>query len=173
MFAAIHGYDGFDFTAVDRPFAWPQAREVKSFRVGYVEGRRSLDERPEISKLRQSGVTLAPIKLPADYPIDKLNLILDTEAAAVFDTLTREGIREGIGHWQRRSDAANLCRRLNIYRRQIECARLSCGKWKTRCGISMPTSAGTILRSPISLATRPSLCRTVCDDRARPNSRAR
>jgi Asp-tRNA(Asn)/Glu-tRNA(Gln) amidotransferase A subunit family amidase len=99
VFAAIHGYDGLDLTAVDRPFAWPQGREAKSFRVGYVEGRRPLDERPEIGKLRQLGVTLAPIKLPADYPVNELNLILDTEAAAVFDTLTREGVREGIGRW--------------------------------------------------------------------------
>jgi Asp-tRNA(Asn)/Glu-tRNA(Gln) amidotransferase A subunit family amidase len=96
---AIHGADGRDLTAVDREFAWPVRREISSLRVGYVEGRRPLDERPEIGALRELGVKLVPIKLPDKYPIGELTVILDTEAAAVFDTLTRQGIREGIGGW--------------------------------------------------------------------------
>jgi Asp-tRNA(Asn)/Glu-tRNA(Gln) amidotransferase A subunit family amidase len=99
VFSAIHGYDGLDITAVDRPFDWPPKRDVKKMRVGYIEGRRPLEERPEIAILQNLGVTLVPIKLPSDYPVSALNLILDTEAAAVFDTLTRDGVREGIGLW--------------------------------------------------------------------------
>ena len=40
-----------------------------------------------------------PIKLPSKYPITALTMILDTEAAAVFDELTRQGITEGLNEW--------------------------------------------------------------------------
>jgi Asp-tRNA(Asn)/Glu-tRNA(Gln) amidotransferase A subunit family amidase len=99
VFGAIHGYDGLDQTAVDRPFAWPPRREVKSLRVGYFENDKPLDERTEIGVLRELGVTLVPIKLPNSLPVSALTLILNTEAAAVFDELTRKGVREGIGRW--------------------------------------------------------------------------
>jgi Asp-tRNA(Asn)/Glu-tRNA(Gln) amidotransferase A subunit family amidase len=99
IFGAIHGYDGLDPTAVDRPFFWPARREVQSLRVGYFEGERSLDERPEIGVLRELGVKLMPIKLPDKYPVGEMNVILDTEAATVFDVVTRQGVSEGIGRW--------------------------------------------------------------------------
>jgi Asp-tRNA(Asn)/Glu-tRNA(Gln) amidotransferase A subunit family amidase len=99
IFGAIHGADGRDWTAVDRSFTWPVRREPDSLRVGYIEGKRPLDERPEIGVLRELGVKLVAIKLPDKYPVGELTVILDTEAAAVFDTLTRQGIREGIGRW--------------------------------------------------------------------------
>jgi Asp-tRNA(Asn)/Glu-tRNA(Gln) amidotransferase A subunit family amidase len=44
-------------------------------------------------------VKLTPIKLPDKYPIGELTVILDAEAATVFDPLTRAGVREGIGQW--------------------------------------------------------------------------
>jgi len=99
VFGAIHGYDGLDPAAVDRSFVWPLRREIGSLRVGYIEGKRPLDERPEIGVLRELGVKLAPIKLPDNHPVGELTIILDTEAAAVFDTLTRQGVRDGIGRW--------------------------------------------------------------------------
>lgn len=99
VFGAIHGYDGHDQTAVDQPFDWPAQRELKSLKVGYFEEGKPLDERPETAVLRKLGVTLIPIKLPDKYPVGPLTLILNTEAAAAFDELTRMGIRDGIGHW--------------------------------------------------------------------------
>lgn len=94
VFGAIHGADGHDATAVDRTFSWPPRRELKTFRVGYFE-----EERRDLSVLKELGVQLMPIKLPSEYPIDALTVILTTEAAAVFDDLTRRGVREGIGKW--------------------------------------------------------------------------
>jgi Asp-tRNA(Asn)/Glu-tRNA(Gln) amidotransferase A subunit family amidase len=99
VFGAIHGWDGHDQTAVDRPFDWPAKRDLKSLKVGYFEGGPPVEERPETAVLRKLGVTLVPIKLPNDYPANALTLILNTEAAAAFDELTRMGIRDGIGHW--------------------------------------------------------------------------
>ncbi len=99
VLGAIHGYDGLDLAAVDRPFSWPARREVSSLRVGYFEEKTPLEERPEICVLRELGVQLTPIKLPDRYPAAALTLILNTEAACVFDQLTRDGVSEGIGRW--------------------------------------------------------------------------
>jgi Asp-tRNA(Asn)/Glu-tRNA(Gln) amidotransferase A subunit family amidase len=99
VFGAIHGADGLDPTAVDRPFSWPPRRDLRTFRVGYFEGRTPANERCELTVLRDLGAKLVPIKLPDTYPIDPLVTILNVESAAVFDDLTRRGVSEGIGRW--------------------------------------------------------------------------
>jgi Asp-tRNA(Asn)/Glu-tRNA(Gln) amidotransferase A subunit family amidase len=88
-----------DITALDRPFAWPPQTDVKSLKVGYFEGERPPEEKRALEVLKTLGVTLLPIKLPQTYPIGPLTLILNTEAAAAFDDLTRAGVRDGIGKW--------------------------------------------------------------------------
>jgi Asp-tRNA(Asn)/Glu-tRNA(Gln) amidotransferase A subunit family amidase len=99
VFGAIHGADGLDPTAVDRPFSWPARRDLRTYRVGYIEQGPPVNERRELVMLRELGVKLVPIKLPSKYPIGALTVILNTEAAAVFDDLTRRGISNGIGKW--------------------------------------------------------------------------
>lgn len=99
VLGAIHGADGLDLAAVDRPFHWPARRPLSELRVGYVENEQPIDARPELVALRKLGVQLAPFQLPTGLPIDALPILLDAEAATVFDDLTRRGVREGIGHW--------------------------------------------------------------------------
>jgi Asp-tRNA(Asn)/Glu-tRNA(Gln) amidotransferase A subunit family amidase len=101
VLAAIHGFDGLDPSALDRPFAWPPARDLRTLRVGYIQKEGTINEREELRVLRDLGVRLVPIKLPTDddYPIDALNVIFETEAATIFDELTRKGITEGLNLW--------------------------------------------------------------------------
>ena len=124
IFHAIHGRDGLDPTAVDRPFGWPSSRDVGTLRVGYVqaafeedrtknvktkEGKAALMQwqaydRRTLEVLRELGVKLVPIKLPDRYPVDALSFILSAEAAASFDELTRKGgddllVRQNAGAW--------------------------------------------------------------------------
>jgi Asp-tRNA(Asn)/Glu-tRNA(Gln) amidotransferase A subunit family amidase len=101
VFAAIHGFDGQDASAVDRPFDWPPRRDLRSLKVGYVEGKTPAEKRPELTVLHDLGVRLVPIKLPSKHPLGPLRLILDTEAAAAFDELTRQGGGEGLETWLR------------------------------------------------------------------------
>jgi Asp-tRNA(Asn)/Glu-tRNA(Gln) amidotransferase A subunit family amidase len=101
IFGAIHGFDGFDPSAVDRPFTWPARRDMRSYRVGYVEGRVPAAERAELRVLKDLGVQLVPIKLPDNVPVGALMVILDTEAATAFDEVTRLGITEGLNSWPR------------------------------------------------------------------------
>jgi Asp-tRNA(Asn)/Glu-tRNA(Gln) amidotransferase A subunit family amidase len=88
VFGAIHGRDGRDAAAVDRPFTWPATRSLKDLKVGYFE-----DRTPERTQkvLKGLGVKLVPIQLPSKYLYNELTLILYAEAAAAFDELTRAG----------------------------------------------------------------------------------
>ena len=111
VFDAIHGADGRDPTAVDRPWSWPLERDPRQVRVGFVpelfeqdrtEGvedpdrRLALREEQEFDRrvlkvLRDEGFRLKPIALPRTQPFDALVFILSAEAATAFDELTRSG----------------------------------------------------------------------------------
>ena len=124
VFGAIHGADGLDPTAVERPFHWPLRRDVRSLRVGFVqeafendrterveeeERKASMREWQEYDKrtleaLETIGFELVPIELPKKYPANAIGFILTTEAAAAFDELTRSGrddllVRQDKGAW--------------------------------------------------------------------------
>jgi Asp-tRNA(Asn)/Glu-tRNA(Gln) amidotransferase A subunit family amidase len=95
----IHGFDGLDASAVERPFSWPCSRDLRTLKVGYIEGNTPADKREDLRVLRDLGVKLVPIKLPSKYPLNALRLILGTEAAVAFDELTRAGVTEGLNSW--------------------------------------------------------------------------
>jgi Asp-tRNA(Asn)/Glu-tRNA(Gln) amidotransferase A subunit family amidase len=44
-------------------------------------------------------VTVVPVELPTKYPAQAVSLMLGTEAAAVFDELTRKHVTEGLNSW--------------------------------------------------------------------------
>jgi Asp-tRNA(Asn)/Glu-tRNA(Gln) amidotransferase A subunit family amidase len=101
VFDAIHGADGKDETAVDRPFAWNPDLDVKRLKVGYVKAL--FDAKPEkdreeahafdlavLETLRGLRVDLQPIDLP-ELPVSALRIILTAEGSAAFDELTRSG----------------------------------------------------------------------------------
>ena len=97
---AIHGADGLDASAVDQPFAWPPRVPVRGLKVGYFRRDDQPEaDRDELKILKDLGVELVPIKLPAEYPVDAITLMLSTEAAAAFDDLTRKHISEGLNTW--------------------------------------------------------------------------
>jgi Asp-tRNA(Asn)/Glu-tRNA(Gln) amidotransferase A subunit family amidase len=98
VFGAIHGADRNDAAAVDRPFRWPSTSDLRTLKVGYIEGKKDAKERKELQVLRDLGVKLVPVKLPDKYPVDTMT-ILGAETAAAFDDLTRKGVSEGIGAW--------------------------------------------------------------------------
>jgi Asp-tRNA(Asn)/Glu-tRNA(Gln) amidotransferase A subunit family amidase len=86
VFAAIHGRDGRDASAVDRPFSWPSKRDLRTLKVGYFKDRTG---EQELKLLHRLGLQLVPIALPSKYLFDELTVILYAEAAAAFDELVR------------------------------------------------------------------------------------
>lgn len=95
VFEAIRGPDGRDLTVVDLPFNWDPALGLGAIRVGYL--KKAFDEDHKTKKnddaalevLRSAGIALVPFELPEDLPVESLAIILDVEAAAAFDELTR------------------------------------------------------------------------------------
>ena len=99
VLAAIVGTDGQDSRVVDMPFGWDASLDVKGLEVGYLksafEEKRSdeqwkANDQAALDVLRGLNLKLIPIELP-NYPIDAMGLILNVEAAAAFDELTRSG----------------------------------------------------------------------------------
>lgn len=100
IFDAIHGADGLDAAAVDQPFAWPVPVDLGSLKVGFIDDtRRPAENRPDVQLLRRLGFNLVPMTLPAEIPVGAVTLMLGTEAATVFDEITRKHITEGLNSW--------------------------------------------------------------------------
>jgi Asp-tRNA(Asn)/Glu-tRNA(Gln) amidotransferase A subunit family amidase len=96
---AIHGADGADPTAMTRPFHWPCPRELATLRVGYFERTSEDAQRPELEVLAELGVQLVPIKLPETPSARPISVVLNTEAATLFDDLLRTNDVEGLNRW--------------------------------------------------------------------------
>ena len=94
---AIYGPDDKDVTVVDLPFNWDASGDAKTLKVGYLksdfekereDAQWKANDQATLEVLRGMGFNLIPIELP-DYPIEAMSLILNVEAAAAFDELTR------------------------------------------------------------------------------------
>lgn len=107
---AIHGADGEDATARTVPFPWDAGQPISDLRVGYVpeafgaEGGTSAFDSAALEQLRALGVNPIPMQLPDAFPLGALRVILNAEASAAFDSLTRSGaddelVRQTTGSW--------------------------------------------------------------------------
>ena len=93
VYSIIKGADGEDQSVVDVPFQVPVKKELKSLRIGFVasafnDSTTSDNDRNVVDRLRELGFTMVPIELP-EFPTNSLSFLLDVEAAAAFDELTR------------------------------------------------------------------------------------
>ena len=93
VYSLIKGTDDLDHSVVDVPFQVPTKKEFQSLRIGYVENAfddstTTDNDRAVLDRLRDQGFNLIPIELP-DFPTTSLSFLLDVEAAAAFDDLTR------------------------------------------------------------------------------------
>lgn len=109
VFDAIRGPDNQDLTVVDLPFNWDSDMDIEKLRIGYLkkefEGdyKRKEYDLAVLDKIKELGVDLIPLELP-DLPVSSLSFILNAEAAAAFDELTRSNeddllVRQTQGSW--------------------------------------------------------------------------
>jgi Asp-tRNA(Asn)/Glu-tRNA(Gln) amidotransferase A subunit family amidase len=117
---AIYGPDGQDNTVKPASYHWDATLSPKKLRIGYVKSAfdtpemdpadpkrtlhptRKFDD-AAIEVLKRLGLNLIPVDLP-DMPYDPMRLILNAEAAAAFDELTRsdrdkELVQQGKFDW--------------------------------------------------------------------------
>ncbi len=97
IYHAIHGQDARDPSTLSVPFAYDAGRDVTGLRVGFLEAAFSEDydnreaDAQTLAVLRGLGIEPVPMKLPDDLPVGAMLLVLEVEAAAAFDELTRTG----------------------------------------------------------------------------------
>jgi Asp-tRNA(Asn)/Glu-tRNA(Gln) amidotransferase A subunit family amidase len=94
VFNAIQGPDGIDQTLYDAPFNYQPKVNLSKLRIGYLKDdfeneKNNANSLAALDKLRALGANLVPISLPK-FPREIL-FLLDAEAAAAFDDLTRNG----------------------------------------------------------------------------------
>ncbi len=155
VFDAIHGPDGRDPSVADVPFRVPGPCDVSGWRVGIPAG--AFEGRGELwahvtGELRALGVELVPVELP-DYPVDAMRIILDAEAAAAFDELTRSGrddelVRQDRRAWPNAFRVARLIPAVE-YVRANRLRTLLCRDWAAALegvdALVHPSFAGSIL----------------------------
>ncbi len=113
VLSAIYGADGHDLSVQDAAFNWDAKFNWKTLRVGYLKSsfdvptlqagasdaqkksneRRIYDAKYGIralEELRKMGINLIPLEMP-DFPFGAIIPVLEAEAAAAFDDLTRSG----------------------------------------------------------------------------------
>ncbi len=96
VFNAMRGKDGKDQTLYDAAFNYSPKINFRKMRIGYLkkdfEGKYSshANDSLALKKLEELGATLIPIELP-DVSTEDLAIILNAEAGAAFDELTRSG----------------------------------------------------------------------------------
>lgn len=115
---AIHGADGKDPTARTVPFNWNPDVPISRLRIGYYKSAFDFEPGNErerrfstkdfdtkaLEVLRSLGASLIPVEVPDDFPTSALRIILNAEAAAAFDELTRSErdnllVRQGQRGW--------------------------------------------------------------------------
>jgi Asp-tRNA(Asn)/Glu-tRNA(Gln) amidotransferase A subunit family amidase len=106
VLAAIYGPDGHDLTVEDVPFDWNPERPLSQMKIGYIKaefeptgnqggqganaGARKAMYQDALETLRKAGANLEPFELP-QFNAQSLRIILNAEAAAAFDDITRDG----------------------------------------------------------------------------------
>jgi Asp-tRNA(Asn)/Glu-tRNA(Gln) amidotransferase A subunit family amidase len=117
---AIYGPDGRDNTVIDAPYRWDAKLSPKTLRIGYVKSafdtamsdpadpKRTLHASKKfddaaLDVFRRLGINLVAVDLP-DVAYDPMRIILNAEAAAAFDELTRsdrdkELVQQGKFDW--------------------------------------------------------------------------
>lgn len=92
VFNAIYGPDGSDQSVIDVPFNYDGNKKLSGLRIGYLKSAFESDykfkpfDAAALRNIREMDVELIPIELPE---LPNISFILESEAAAAFDQLTR------------------------------------------------------------------------------------
>jgi Asp-tRNA(Asn)/Glu-tRNA(Gln) amidotransferase A subunit family amidase len=96
VFDFIRGPDPDDGSVIEAGYTYPGEVDLSKLKIGYLKGAFEGDydvkdfDRKTLRVLGRLGAELVPVELvPEGIPVDALSLILEAEAAAAFDELTR------------------------------------------------------------------------------------
>jgi len=96
VFDAIRGLDPADKTLIEAGFSYPGEVDLSTLRIGYFKSAFDKDygvssfDKQSLRTLKKLGAELIPLELDGDeLPYYAMSIILEAEAAAAFDELTR------------------------------------------------------------------------------------
>lgn len=94
VFDAIRGPDGKDPNVSIASFNYNSKTDIKRLKVGYTKAlfdanSTGKNDLKALEIIKSLGVDLQPVDISFSLPVDALRLMLDAEAAAAFDNLTR------------------------------------------------------------------------------------
>lgn len=100
VFNYIHGTDGYDMSAVNKPFNYKSSTDIKKLKVAYAKNYfdritdTSRNEWKVLEAYRNMGVALIPVNFPDSgvYNFNIMDIVISAECAAAFDEFTRNGI---------------------------------------------------------------------------------
>lgn len=100
VFNYIHGTDGNDLCAVNKPFNYKKVIDIKKLRVGYTKNYydkikdTSRNEWKVLDEFKKMGVQLIPMDFPDSgvYNFNIMDVVISAEGAAQFDDFTRNNI---------------------------------------------------------------------------------
>jgi Asp-tRNA(Asn)/Glu-tRNA(Gln) amidotransferase A subunit family amidase len=116
----IHGTDGQDMAAVERPFNYTGKTDMSKLRIAYAKqyfqkGDTMGNENRVLEVYRRLGARLEAVDFPdsAAYPFDIMGIIIGAECAAQFDDFTRGELddmmtRQGKRDWPNQFRAARF-----------------------------------------------------------------
>ena len=100
VFNSIHGTDGNDLSAVNKPFNYKTTVDIKKLRIGYAKNYfdeikdTARNEWKVLQTFKQLGAVLIPVDFPdsAVYNFNIMRAVLSSESAAQFDDFTRNNV---------------------------------------------------------------------------------
>lgn len=100
VFNYIHGTDGYDMSAVNKPFNYKGDTDIKKLKVGYAKNYfdkitdTSRNEWKVLDAYKKLGVELIPVNFPDSgvYNFNIMDIVISAECAAAFDEFTRNNI---------------------------------------------------------------------------------
>ena len=110
VFNIIRGKDNVDPNAVDAAFNYSSKSKPENLRFGYLslnfKKKYDLSDNDSLTliNLKKMGYKLEPVEFKPGVPLQDLSIILEAEAGAAFDLLTRNGdadkmVRQAKGSW--------------------------------------------------------------------------
>ena len=94
VFSAIHGKHPGDPSSVEYPFNYEE-KGLNKMKIAYFENLFNEEYRGKendlnvLELLKEMGIDLIPVELKSEFPVSSLSIILEAEAAAAFDEITR------------------------------------------------------------------------------------
>jgi Asp-tRNA(Asn)/Glu-tRNA(Gln) amidotransferase A subunit family amidase len=117
VFNYIHGTDGYDMSAVNKPFNYKPKADIKKMKVAYAKNYfdritdTSRNEWKVLETYKQMGVELIPLVFPDSgvYNFNIMDVVISAEGAAAFDDFTRQNIDDEMTN-QSKNDWPNTFR---------------------------------------------------------------